>query len=275
MSQSKSRTGNPKKSRAQAGLSSNLDKKLLAYAAAASAAGVSLLALAYPAEGKIVYTTANVEISPRTMVNLDLNHDGINDFKLSNVVATGTTHQSFFSGKLEVLPGNPKNIAWGTGKYASALGPSVSIGPKGKFRQGGTLMVKSFDACSASGFSCVYKASGPWQNATRRYLGLKFVISGKVHYGWARLDVTTTHSGCYALLTGYAYETIANKPILTGATKGLLNETRNTGNNPVASSKNAPAPTLGWLAQGAVGPDTWRKAYASEAVDLRVAGAAR
>lgn len=66
-----------------------------------------------------------------------------------------------------------------------------------------------------------FRYSGPWENAGKgvksRYLGLKFQIKGKTHYGWARLNFPKP-SG--AIMTGYAYETIPNKAILTGKTKG-------------------------------------------------------
>jgi len=57
-----------------------------------------------------------------------------------------------------------------------------------------------------------------------RYLGLKFVIHGKVHYGWARLSVALGHHRQYndvsGTLTGYAYETIAGQGVTTGQTSG-------------------------------------------------------
>ena len=81
MSQPESRTGSLVKSRAPARLNTILDRNLLAYAAAASAAGVSLLALAQPAGAKIVYTKANVEIAPRTKLFLSLVHDQGHDFE--------------------------------------------------------------------------------------------------------------------------------------------------------------------------------------------------
>src|SRR5580704_13246868 len=65
-----------------------LDKNLLAYAAAASAAGVGMLALAQPAAAKIVYTPANTELVPKTKLNLDLNHDGIADFQVNDFLKT-------------------------------------------------------------------------------------------------------------------------------------------------------------------------------------------
>ena len=48
---------------------------------------------------------------------------------------------------------------------------------------------------------------------------LKFKIKGKIHYGWARLSVDNFVNDITATLTGYAYETIPNKPIIAGRTK--------------------------------------------------------
>jgi hypothetical protein len=63
---------------------------------------------------------------------------------------------------------------------------------------------------------------GLWANGGKgvkdRYLGFKFAIYGKTHYGWARLNVKVGYSDevyINAALTGYAYETIPNKPIIT------------------------------------------------------------
>jgi hypothetical protein len=61
---------------------------------------------------------------------------------------------------------------------------------------------------------------GPWDNVTKRYLGLQFHIKGKLHYGWARLNVKISGVNVTAKLTGYAYETIPNKPIIAGKTHG-------------------------------------------------------
>jgi len=98
---------------------------------------------------------------------------------------------------------------------------------------------------------------GPWLNASgygkgvkNRYLGLKFLINGQAHYGWARLNLKLEGNAgkkITTILTGYAYETIANKAIITGKTKG-----------PDAITLQ-PA-TLGHLAAGASGiPSTSRR----------------
>jgi hypothetical protein len=44
---------------------------------------------------------------------------------------------------------------------------------------------------------------------------------GKTHFGWARLNVSCVYlHAMNATLTGYAYEAIPNKSIVTGETKG-------------------------------------------------------
>jgi hypothetical protein len=64
--------------------------------------------------------------------------------------------------------------------------------------------------------------SGPWLDVKDKYLGLKFIVNGQIHYGWARLTTQqVTYCKVRALLSGYAYESDANTPIVTGQTSGL------------------------------------------------------
>jgi hypothetical protein len=104
--------------------------------------------------------------------------------------------------------------------------------------------------------------AGRWVNVRSRYLGLKFRIKGKVHYGWARLNVTVGNSRITSTLTGYAFETIPNKPIVTGATKGPDDIEPTASLNPPASE---PA-TLGALAMGAPGLAIWRRKETADAL---------
>jgi hypothetical protein len=212
-------------------LSESLHKRLNAYALVASAAGVGLLALAKPAEGRIVYTPAHRKISPNSVFRLDLNHDGTDDFKFLNV-----NYGRF--GYLNVLRLGSHNGVWGGGQgigshSASALSSGMLIGPS-KSRFG----ISSHD--EMAGWDYVYGSGsfsfGPWRDVTRRYLGLKLVVNGKVHYGWARLNVKVRMGKPdNEILTGYAYETVPHKPIKAGQTH---------------SERGA---TLGRLAQGASG----------------------
>jgi len=226
----------------------DFEHRLSMYALAASAAGVGMLALAQPAEGKIIYTKANKQIGLKAVLHLDLNHDGTTDFDLKNSFTTSTAGGAF--DRLLALPDQKLNRVWGHtvpfGAYASALSANVRIGPKGHFLSGSGLMAAS----SISGGvrpDGNYSCTGPWANVSNRYLGLKFAIKGELHFGWARLNVSCTAGSATvnATLTGYAYETVANRPILTGKEHGA--------NEDSLSSPEAPPATLGRLAQGSRG----------------------
>src|SRR5690348_13222861 len=70
-------------------LSKSIDSRLKLYGMAAAAASVGLLALAEPAQSEVVITNKNIPIPACNLaqspcsVALDLNGDGINDFKIS------------------------------------------------------------------------------------------------------------------------------------------------------------------------------------------------
>ncbi len=196
-------------------LSDSVHYQLNMYALAASAAGVSVMALTQPAEAKIIYTPTYRTVYRK--LPLDLNHDQKRDFLLKDFFGTFGT-DTMWGGSLLVDPARQGNEVWGhkTGNYgsASALRAGVGVGPSGPFSGGPHIMAEG----SANGGSCW----GPWSNVKHRYLGLKFTSKGKTHFGWARLNVSCDpqRGEVSALLTGYAYETIPNKPIITGKTKG-------------------------------------------------------
>jgi hypothetical protein len=188
--------------RKTAALSESIHHQLNMYALAAGAAGVGVLALAQASQAKIVYTKANFTFHFPGGYSLDLNHDGAEDFK-------------FFARKsaLSIFARNATNSVWGSLIYVSALSAGVTVGPNEVHFRPYNFLVED---CASTTF-----CRGGWYAASNKYLGLKFYIKGKPHYGWARLSVHVhiDHS-ISAKLTGYAYETIPNKPIIAGKTKG-------------------------------------------------------
>jgi len=196
-------------------LSDSTRKRLNAYALAASAAGVSALALAQPAGASVVYTPAHVKFGRNTEALIDLNHDGITDFHVGNNFSNFGNRNSY---RLFVSAYGAPNSMLGTKDEAAALLAGAKIGPKQHFANIDTFMAHFYTSSGR-----ITTSSGPWKNVKNRYLGLKFQIKGKTHYGWARLSVTMHRNGVYgisALLTGYAYETVVNKPIIAGKTNG-------------------------------------------------------
>jgi hypothetical protein len=214
------------------------------YGLAAGAAGVGLLVLAQPAEAKIVYTPTHKVIGLNGSYNLDLNHDGIADFRIFEKAYYSVVYNDNF---LSVKPLGSNGVAGQQGHYAEALPRGASIGVNHFYQR----QAEMCDARSGSRRG----SFGPWVNVTNRYLGLKFTIKSKTHYGWARLTVKTTydHIAINATLTGYAYETIPNQAIIAGKTKGP-DEVVVEQASPVPSA--APTPklaTLGLLAMGSPG----------------------
>lgn len=221
-------------------VNAKLDKRLIAYVAAAGAAGVEVLAVAHPAQAKVVYTPANVTIAENSQFPLDLNQDGVNDFSFSHFAYGHFDH--FYAAGLGA------NRMLGNGS-ASALHFGLPIGPMGQFSHFG-LMAKCGGASSGS------YTTGKWPNVQNRYLGLQFSINGKTHYGWARFTVTVNH-GIIGTLTGYAYETIPNKRILAGQTWGT-DSAEFAQDKPISEATLGPA-SLGVLARGADGLSLWRR----------------
>jgi hypothetical protein len=243
------------KKRAVIRLSGSLEQKLIGYAAAATAAGVGILACSLPAEGKVITTLSWTEITPNTKVTLDLNNDGVADFQFSNR-SYRTSEFSF--GTLKVLPQDQKNAIWGTRGSASVLGSGVTVGSKGKFQSGHEFMGKESFGCHQY---CYDGSSGQWKQITRSYLGFKFAIQGEIHYGWARMHVVATDKGMYAAVTEYAYETVPNKSIVTGQGGGTKRNREHRRGTDSGSERSAPSLPggLGSLAAGALGSSARQK----------------
>jgi len=230
--------------RATTRIDAKLEKKLAAYVASAAAAGVSVLAAPQPAQAKVVYTPANTVVTDGTTI--DLNNDSIPDF---NFVFFAAYHEQF----LTVAPSVKGNAVRDCGGDACAGFLGVPVGPGGKLASndsyfGHGVMMAEFFQYSHSSFG------GPWANTTNRYLGFQFRIAGQVHYGWARMSVTNDLRS--VVLTGYAYETVANKPILEGHTSGAEKATYFAPDLLTPSSQPA---ELGVLARGAEGLAIWRR----------------
>ena len=90
------------------------------------------------------------------------------------------------------------------------------------------------------------------------YLGLAFTVNGETHFGWARLSVKTgPRRAFHALLTGYAYETVPSKPIITGQTTDEAEIPQASLAPPAAAQPQSAS--LGALALGSSGLSFWRQ----------------
>ena len=235
---------------AKVALSETVDHRMKSYAVAAAAAGVSMLALAQPAEAEVVVTRAHLIPTQNNPIAVDLNKDGIADFQFSLGIYNS---YGVFAAYLNVLGLTGGKVVGSPGPhfpYASALLRRTKIGPSAHFSSRAVTVERSL---ASSHFS--RRTYGKWGgNPTNRFLGVKFLIDGATHFGWVRLTVVSTQWPISATITGYAYETIPNKPIPAGVSGASSTET-NTEER-VQSSGRA---YLGMLALGADGLALWRR----------------
>jgi hypothetical protein len=228
-------------------LNARLEERLFAYALVAGT-GMTLTTVA---SAEIMYTpvfrSVHGTIGGFAEIPIDLNNDGIRDFRLD--IAEAST-DGF--GDINVFPYVRSNKvivtrcdACATSSAAAALESGAFIGPGAKFFGGGNIM--------ASSYTC--NQGGPWAHKIGRYLGLEFQENGKAHFGWARVNV----GPCGVALTGYAYETVPGRPITAGQTQSNDESTLMPhALEPEGETAMMPA-TLGLLAQGASGLVAWRR----------------
>jgi hypothetical protein len=235
-------------------IAASLNKCLGAYAAAAGAAGVGLLAAASPADAKVIYTSTYVKFTKPYL--LDLNHDGIADFLLWNVGSCSSTACGQIFEAYGVVATNL--VAATKPQYALALPAGAVIGPAVEFMGSVFLAEGGFVIRSSQDGPVIW--DGEFANGGKgvrdRYIGLKFIIGGETHYGWARISVSIPNPKVLAftpIMTGYAYETEPNKAITAGQTTGAEVV-------PAVAALNAPpAASLGLLARGAQALAIWRR----------------
>jgi hypothetical protein len=239
-------------------LSQLLDRRLVSYATAAAGSGI--LGLAQPAEAQIIYTPAHVTIGYKGSYSLDLTNDGTIDFILKDeVTANCSTVVDALMAKAAL--GNAiEGQAFRSINLANALKAGETIGASQGFVSPsvGALMGEAY--VSGGGFGHF----GNWLHVVNRYLGLRFQINGETHFGWARMTVSVNVGTLQSVLTGYAYESQPNTPIVAGQESGQFGRAPVQSPMKGADTSLVPMPppqpaSLGTLALGAQGLPLWRR----------------
>jgi hypothetical protein len=246
--------------RSQSILPDHVHRRLDAYALAASAAGVGMLALAQPADAKIVYTPAHVVVGSHHPLRLDLNHDGIVDFAILNTFSPEFNYHTLFACQNARLSSGSRGfyICYGSTNMvritdvqhkfeAAALTRGAKIQSRNNFAGSGLMGVVYYSFMSDTRWDGLWFNGG--KGVKNRYLGLKFNIKGQIHFGWARLTVATTKHDFKATLTGYAYETVPGKGIIAGQTEGPFVPTDDDANSTSPQNTSLGALTAGTQAR--------------------------
>lgn len=238
----------PRVSDTEVELRQPLAARVAAYTLAA-AAGLGIVSGPELAKAEIVYTPARIHFERGVL--LDLNHDGIIDFRITQSGLGGTRHWLWAGG----APGNGvRGPTSALSLFALRLSQGAKIGPGERFYRGAFRGLEMATFYSTT-FGTV-ASLGPWagyhrgKNGVFGFLGVEFKIDSEVHYGWIRIDISCAcrPEGYRGVVTGYAYNTVPNQPIRAGQTSNA---------DTMEAIPPQPA-TLGVLALGSPGLDIWR-----------------
>jgi hypothetical protein len=250
-------------SRMPAKLSQPLENGIAAYALAAGAAGVATLALVTPAGATPVCKTLSAELSYTATFAFDPAHQPVAPFNIaqsfhtfSTLTSTGV-NRGFFTRN---LPG-AEAVVSSKGLVAD-LAPGARVGPGGHFGKGRSYGL-IFTFTPSSGATSQHHR-GNLHFGQTNYFGFRFLIAGKAHYGWIRLEATIVKGGrtpsIDTKIKAYGYESSPNTPILAGSCSAVGESDRRddaTSSSGATASganrtKNATPPaSLGALALGA------------------------
>ncbi len=202
-----------------------ITKKLIAFTIAAMMFSVN-------AYSQIVYTNVNPDttvINNNAVYNLDLNNDGIIDFRFRKesyymcpytIGFFGTTYTDI---EIDALNGN--EVSNDSNNYPKKINYNnvIKSASTNWMSSASQLLAKKSNKVSKGRFQCytLYPTTynGNWNAANDKYVGLRLIIGGNKYYGWVRLNVS--NGGTSVTIKDYAYDSTPNHSIHAGATSGL------------------------------------------------------
>ena len=177
-------------------------------------AGVLTLTLfTSPLQALIVYTPLQVLIVSNGQVYLDINRDAVADFQIvltsrgiTGVCGRGQTY-------------------WEINSYIQPLSTpnAIEISAPGQVQF--LPLNAEIDASRTfeNSRETVYRFNGCGNHGIAGYVGLKFVLNGETRYAWTYVSVgvDNIHQRAQLFVSGYAYEGIPDRGILTGQIVGM------------------------------------------------------
>jgi hypothetical protein len=246
-----------------------IDQQLNAYVVAASAAGVAFLACSLPANARVVCRTASNSLVGTETIPFNPAHEKFPPFNLAQTFPYPSVTQSgdFYWNRAFLTPNTlGANDLLASNGLPAALGKGAVIGSKDQFGKGNSYGMLFTYGHFRYGGGTINHHRGNFPLTKVGYLGFEFSISGKTHYGWARLRTDIKKPQTITKLLGFGYETVAGKAIDVGSCTTVDESTSSAENSsPVATqsvsnrraarsaARKAKLATLGALAQGSVG----------------------
>lgn len=196
---------------------STLNTRLKKYSAIAAGAVVSA-----PAIGQIVYVdlSPDVLISTGSTYSLDMDSNSASDINFAVFQQSGTYYGGLINYSVNIggatAPGSNGFLASSSsfGSMVVGLSSGASIASSLSFTGasaalGGYVVV--------TGMYSISTALGAF-NPNEMFMGVRFDISGSMHYGWIRARVTP--DGTILVINDYAYNSVAGGSIMAGQTPG-------------------------------------------------------
>jgi hypothetical protein len=238
-----------------------IHQRLNGYMLAASAAGVAMLACSLPAEGSPVCRQIGFTILGTGTFAFNPAGGPVAPFNVAQTFSSPSTHPTFAGGRLFLTPNFPRaETVTAENDLPADLPEGASIGPRGNFGGG-----KSYGLLFSSTRSRHRGNLTPGTN----YLGYRFLISGKIHYGWVRITESGFQfgDGGQAQVIASGYEATPDTAILAGSCTVTSPPTGASSSDQAGVSASAASPTsdtprpasLGTLAFGVQGLPLWRR----------------
>jgi hypothetical protein len=265
-------------------LPESLNRRLASYAMAAAAAGAATLACSAPAEGEEVCRNISIQLSDTTTFALNPGKLIAGAFNVAQTTFSSFPSSGYYyfwwnRGFFTPNSAGANVLVDDTGMVADAASGAL-IGPDAKFGKGqsyGMMFTYGNGTFDFRAHGTLKKHRGNLNLQDANYIGFEFLLAGKIHYGWARLQVKFDRRQYYQTkahihFLGYGYETAPNTAIAAGSC--AAESAGNTiGNGPshanidstvgeTGTGSNAPkSATLGMLAAGSAALPVWRKDF--------------
>jgi hypothetical protein len=199
-------------------LSPRINHQLHAYELAAIAAGVTLLAGSPQATARIVCRTANASLLGTQTVRLNPASQQFPPFNLAQTFnAYSTTSGRFRHEDRAFFTPNTAgaNDLLAANGLPAALAKGAVIGPNGNFGKGNSYGLLFTYGNIGGGTTNHHQGNFPLRKAD--YVGYKFSISGKDHFGWMRLRVDIQKLQTVTNFLQFGFETVPGKALGAGS----------------------------------------------------------
>lgn len=223
-------------------INQNLSSKLKAYSMFAG----TLVGTATALEADVIYTEIDpevelpvAEIDDTNTYTLSLNGDSSASFYFVNkiwlqyhfedgVFLYSTAFNYFMVRGINSGSVGGTNAGIPMSSAASMFNEGEMIGPDNNWIQpssslwyyGAVFFVHRHKQLPGGTFSGTF-STGEWLGATDKYIALRFTKDANYHYGWVRLSIDATTR--VPRLSGYAYESDANKGLYAGTNQIAIN----------------------------------------------------